>query len=74
MGYEYLLTGLPEIHAGDMAPMSMEALDILFDEHLRSKDKEQLRLLKVHGRKGACAFVRDWIDFNRELNNVSELY
>ena len=70
MGYEYLITGLPEIHAGDAAPMSMEALEELFDEQLSQKDKEQLRLLKTHARQGACRFVLEWLDFNRDLNNV----
>ena len=70
MGYECLLTGLPDIKAGDAAPMSMEALEALLGESLREKDKEQLRLLKKHGRKGACPFVLDWLDFNRDLNNV----
>ena len=70
MGYEYLLTGLPDIKARDEAPMSMEALETLLDEHLKAKDKEQLRLLKKHGREGACPFVLDWLDFNRDLNNV----
>lgn len=70
MGYEYLITGLPEIHAGDAAPMSMEALESLLDEQLLDKDKEQLRLLQTHARQGACAFVLDWLAFNRDLNNV----
>ena len=70
MGYECLIAGLPEIQAGIDAPMSMEALETLLDESLRKKDKEQLRLLKSHGRTGACAFVLDWLDFNRDLNNV----
>jgi hypothetical protein len=70
MGYECLLTGLPDIKAGDAAPMPLEVLEALLDESLREKDKEQLRLLKKHGRKGACQFVHDWLDFNRDLNNV----
>ena len=70
MNYECLLSGLPEIQAGIDAPMSMEALETLLDETLRKKDKEQLRLLKKHGRNGACQFVLDWLDFNRDLNNV----
>jgi hypothetical protein len=70
MGYECLLTGLPEIQAGQEAPISMEALESLLDETLGKKDKEQLRLLKLHGRQGACQFVLDWQNFNRDLNNV----
>lgn len=70
MGYECLLTGLPELAAGDAAPISMSALDELFDEVLTAADKEQLRLLKKHGRRGACPFVLEWLDFNRDLNNV----
>ena len=70
MGYEYLLTGLPELSANGAAPMSMEALDALFDEQLRAKDKEQLRLLKSHARRGTCQFVQDWLAFNRDLNNL----
>ena len=70
MGYECLLAGLPDIHAGSEAPMSIEALELLLDETMRKKDKEQLRLLKAHAREGACPFVRDWQDFNRDLNNL----
>ena len=70
MGYEYLLTGLPDLSANGAAPMSMEALDALFDEQLRAKDKEQLRLLKSHARRGTCQFVQDWLAFNRDLNNL----
>lgn len=70
MGYEYLLTGLPEIAAGQAAPMSVEALEELLDEQLRPADKKQLKLLKLYAREGACRFVLDWIAFNRDLNNV----
>ena len=70
MGYEYLLTGLPDISANSTNPMSMEALEELLDEQLRDKDKEQLAKLKLSIRQGACDFVRDWINFNRDLNNV----
>ncbi len=70
MGYEFLLTGLPDIKAGDAAPMSIEALETLFDEHLRKADKEQLHKLKMCIRRGACPFILDWLDFNRDLNNV----
>ncbi len=70
MGYECLIAGLPELKATDAAPMSIEALEALLDENLREKDKEQLRLLKLHARNGACQFVLDWFDFNRDLNNM----
>jgi len=70
MGYECLLTGLPDLTANSTAPMSMEALEELFDEQLSTADKKQLKLLKVHAREGACTFVLDWLDFNRDLNNV----
>lgn len=70
MGYEYLLTGLPDISVNSTNPMSMEALEELLDEQLRDKDKAQLAKLKMYIRQGACDFVRDWINFNRDLNNV----
>ncbi len=73
MGYECLLTGLPDISADSFreeAPMTMAALDELLAESLKQADKEQLRLLKVHGRNGACQFILDWLDFNRDMNNI----
>ena len=70
MGYEYLISGLPDLSLNSAAPMSVESLEALLDETLRDKDKEQLAKLKMHITQGACAFVRDWIAFNRDLNNV----
>ncbi len=70
MGYECLISGLPELQEGSAAPMTMESLEALLAETLSAKDLEQLRLLKKHVRLGACRFVRDWQDFNRDLNNV----
>lgn len=70
MGYEYLISGLPDISANSPAPLSMETLEELLDEQLRPKDKEQLAKLKMYIRQGACDFIVDWIDFNRDLNNV----
>lgn len=70
MGYECLISGLPELQEGSAAPMTMESLEALLAETLSAKDLEQLRLLKKHVRSGACRFVRDWQDFNRDLNNV----
>ncbi len=70
MGYEYLLAGLPELKAGDKAPMTIEALEELLAEHLGEQDLEQLRLMKHRASYGVNAFVRDWQAFNRDLNNV----
>ena len=70
MGYEYLIASLPELKVTDNAPMTMEALETLLDEHMREKDKEQLILLNRHARQGACDFVNDWLDFNKDLNNI----
>jgi len=70
MGYEFLIAGLPELNAGEKAPMTVEALDELLSEHLSDKDKEQLRLMKLRASYGTCSFVRDWQAFNRDLNNV----
>lgn len=50
--------------------MTMKALDALLEETLSNKDKEQLRLLKAHAHNGACTFVKDWLDFNKQFNNV----
>ncbi len=65
MGYECLLTGLPEAGA-----LSMEALEEQLEESLKDKDKEQLRLLKLRSREGACSFVLDWLDFTKAVNNA----
>lgn len=70
MGYECLIAGLPELQEGSAAPMTMEALDALLAEMLTDKDLEQLELLKRHVPTGACRFVRDWQNYNRDLNNV----
>jgi len=70
MGYEYLIASLPELKAGEKAPMSEEALDELLAEQLSDKDQEQLRLMKLRASYGVNAFVRDWQAFNRDLNNV----
>ena len=42
MGYEYLISGLPDLSLNSAAPMSVETLEALLDETLRDKDKEQL--------------------------------
>lgn len=47
MGYEYLLTGLPELQAGGEAPIQMETLLELMTESLSEKDLEALRVLKM---------------------------
>mgnify|MGYP002623263643 CR=1 FL=1 len=47
MGYEYLLTGLPELQAGGEAPIQMETLWELMTESLSKKDLEALRVLKM---------------------------
>lgn len=70
MGYEYLIASLPELKAGDQAPMTIAALDELLAEHLSAKDQEQLRLMKLRASYGICGFVKDWQAFNRDLNNV----
>lgn len=70
MSYEYLIAGLPDIRLGADAPMTMEALETLLSETLCDKDQEQLRLLKAHSQNGACDFVWDWLNFNKDLNNV----
>jgi len=70
MGYECLIAGLPDLHVGGEAPMTMAALDELLEETLTDRDKEQLRLLKYRSGNGACAFVRDWQAMNMDLNNV----
>ena len=47
MGYECLLAGLPEIHAGGESPISDEALLTLLSETLTDADKKQLALLQM---------------------------
>ena len=47
MGYEYLLTGLPELRADGEAPISMEALLTLLSESLGEKDLEALHVLQM---------------------------
>ncbi len=78
MTYEYLLAGLPELKAGSDAPISLEKLDELFDEHLSASDKVLLDLLRVpidaetleNGLKAKNSFVRAWFAFNQDMNNV----
>lgn len=70
MTYECLLAGLPELQSGEKAPMTMEALEALLAETLTEADTKQLRLMQLRATKGACAFVRDWVAFNTDLNNV----
>ena len=78
MTYEYLLAGLPELKAGSDAPISLEKLDELFDEQLRTSDKALLDLLRApmneetleQGLKAKNRFVRSWFEFNRDMNNV----
>ena len=50
--------------------MTMEALDSMLEEALTAADLKQLRLLQLRATRGACAFVRDWVAFNTDLNNV----
>ncbi len=47
MGYECLLTGLPELVSGGSAPMTDEALQTLLSETLKEKDLEDLKLLNM---------------------------
>lgn len=47
MGYECLLTGLPDLKAGANAPMKQDALLEVFSDSLSASDMEQLRLLLV---------------------------
>ncbi|MCQ2310277.1 MAG: DUF2764 domain-containing protein [Paludibacteraceae bacterium] len=70
MGYEYLIASLPELHPGDKAPMTMEALDALLAESLSDKDLEQIRLMNLRASYGVCAFIHDWQAFNHDLNNI----
>lgn len=70
MKYEYLIASLPELRQGGEAPMTMDALESLLSETLCERDLEQLRLLKLHAQEGACAFVLDWLHFNKDLNNI----
>ena len=78
MTYEYLLAGLPELKAGSDAPISLDKLDEFLDEQLASSDKKLLDLLRVpideqtleQGLQAKNRFVRDWFEFNRDMNNV----
>ncbi len=78
MTYEYLLAGLPELKAGADAPVSLEKLNELLDEHLSASDKALLDLLRVpidadtleQGLKAENRFVRAWFAFNQDMNNV----
>ena len=78
MTYEYILVGLPEIKAGSDAPVSLEKLDELLDEHLAASDKQLLDLLRVpideqtleQGLRSKNRFIRAWFEFNRDMNNV----
>jgi len=47
MGYEYLLTGLPELRADGEASISMESLLTLLSESLSEKDLEALHVLQM---------------------------
>ena len=78
MTYEYLLAGLPELKAGSDAPISLEKLDELLDEHLSPTDKQLLDLLRVPideetletGLKANNRFIKAWFAFNQDMNNV----
>lgn len=78
MTYEYLLAGLPELKAGADAPVSLEKLNELLDEHLSASDKALLDLLRVpidadtleQGLQAENRFVRAWFAFNQDMNNV----
>ena len=78
MTYEYILAGLPELKAGSDAPISLEKLDEFLDEQLAASDKKLLDLLRVpideqtleQGLQAKNRFVRDWFEFNRDMNNV----
>lgn len=78
MTYEYILAGLPELKAGSDAPVSLEKLDELLDEHLAASDKQMLDLLRVpideqmleQGLRSKNRFIRAWFEFNRDMNNV----
>ena len=78
MTYEYLLAGLPELKAGSDAPISLEKLDELLDEQLSGSDKQYLALLRAPmdeetltaGLKAKNRFIREWFEFNRDMNNV----
>lgn len=78
MTYEYLLAGLPELKAGSDAPVSLEKLEELLDEHLAPSDKVLLDLLRApidaetleQGLQVKNSFVRAWFAFNQDMNNV----
>lgn len=48
MGYEYLLTSLPDLTLDSTAPISMEDLLMALDESLHPQDKSSLGLLQMH--------------------------
>ena len=78
MTYEYILAGLPELKAGADTPISLEKLDEFLDEQLSEADKNMLDLLRSpidettleEGLKAKNRFVRDWISFNQDMNNI----
>ena len=78
MTYEYLLAGLPELKAGSDAPISLEKLEELLEEHLSDSDKALWELLRVPideqtleaGLKARNRFIRSWFAFNQDMNNV----
>ena len=72
------MAGLPELKAGADAPVSLEKLNELLDEHLSASDKVLLDLLRVpidaetleQGLQADNRFVRAWFAFNQDMNNV----
>ena len=47
MGYEYLLTGLPDLQAGMPSPITLDALNEQFDEQLHDADRPLLEQLRM---------------------------
>lgn len=79
MGYECLLAGLPELHTGQHAPISIEALDEQLNETVSESDMELIELLRrtpqdekvfEDGLKVKNDFLRNWYTFNLDLNNI----
>ena len=78
MTYEYVWAGLPDLKAGSDAPVSLEKLEELLDEHLAPSDKVLLDLLRApidaetleQGLQVKNSFVRAWFAFNQDMNNV----
>ena len=72
------MAGLPELKAGSDAPVSLEKLEELLDEHLAPSDKVLLDLLRApidaetleQGLQVKNSFVRAWFAFNQDMNNV----